>query len=93
MGTILTDELKLKDLREQIIDVARNERNGLLMFEMGVFLFFAGIIVRVLENNVVAQIGGLFFIALGTLSTVLGFYVTVNYSRQYNNLLKALAHT
>ena len=82
--------MNLKSLRERIIDVARNERNGLLIFQMGVVLVCAGVIISVLGNNIVAYIGGIFFIALGTLSTVFGFCVSVHYAHQYNNLLKEL---
>ena len=82
--------MKLKSLRERIIDVARNERNGLLIFQMGVFLVSAGVIIRVLGSNIVAYASGIFFIILGTLSTVFGFYVSVHYAHQYNNLLKEL---
>jgi hypothetical protein len=86
----LSEDVKLKSLRERIIDVARNERNGLLIFQMGVFLVFAGVIISVLGNNIVAYVSGIFFIILGTLSTVFGFYVSVHYAHQYNNLLKEL---
>ena len=88
--SILVEDVKLRSLRERIIDVARNERNGLLIFQMGVVLACAGIIISVLGNNIVAYIGGIFFIVLGTLSTVFGFYVSVHYAHQYNNLLKEL---
>ena len=70
--------------------MARNERNGLLIFQMGVVLVCAGVIISVLGNNIVAYIGGIFFIVLGTLSTLFGFYVSVHYAHQYNNLLKEL---
>ena len=86
----LSEDVKLKSLKERIIDVARNERNGLLIFQMGVVLVCAGVIISVLGNNIVAYISGIFFIVLGTLSTVFGFYVSVHYAHQYNNLLKEL---
>ena len=82
--------MKSRNLKEKIIDVARNERNGLLIFQMGVVLVSAGVIISVLGNNNVVHIGGIFFIVLGTLSTVFGFYVSVHYAHQYNNLLKEL---
>ena len=82
--------MKSRNLKEKIIDVARNERNGLLIFQMGVVLVSAGVIISVLGNNNVVHIGGIFFIVLGTLSTVFGFYVSVRYAHQYNNLLKEL---
>ena len=70
------------------MDVARNERNGLLIFQMGAVLVSTGIIISVLGNNNVAYIAGIFAMVLGTLSTVFGFYVAVRYAHQYNNLLK-----
>jgi hypothetical protein len=78
----LSEDAKLRSLKERIIDVARNERNGLLMFQMGVFLVFAGAIISVLGNNSLAYIGGIFFMVLGTLSTMFGFYVTLRSSIQ-----------
>ena len=84
----LSENAKLNTLRERITDVARNERNGLLIFQMGVVLVCAGVIISVLGNNSVAYIAGIFAMVLGTLSTVFGFYVTVHYAHQYNNLLK-----
>ena len=86
----LSKDVKLKSLSERIMDVARNERNGLLMFQMGVFLVFAGVIIGVLGNNSLAYIGGIFFMVLGTFSTVFGFYVSVHYAHQYNSLLREL---
>jgi hypothetical protein len=77
-----------RTLSERIMDVARNERNGLLIFQMGVVLVCAGVIISVLGNNSVAYVGGIFFIVLGTVSTVFGFYVSMHYAHQYNNLLK-----
>ncbi len=85
----LPEDVKSRNLREKIIDVARNERNGLLIFQMGVVLVCAGVIISALGNNIVAYIG-IFFVVLGTLSTVFGFYVSVHYAHQYNNLLKEL---
>jgi len=84
----LSEDVKLESLRERIIDVARNERNSLRIFQMGVVLVCAGIIISVLGNNSVAYFGGIFFIILGTISTVFGFYVSVHYAHQYNTLLK-----
>ena len=86
----LSKDVKLRRLRERIIDVARNERNGLLMFQMGVFLVFASVIISVLGNNSLAYVGGILFMVLGTFSTVFGFYVSVHYAHQYNNLLREL---
>jgi hypothetical protein len=89
----LSEDLKSGNLRERITDVARNERNGLLIFQMGVVLVCAGIIISVLGNNSVAYVGGIFSIILGTLSTVFGFYVSVHYAHQYNSLLNELDTT
>ncbi len=86
----LSEDVKLKNLRERIIDVARNERNGLLIFQMGVVLVVSGVLINVLGNNSVAYVAGIFAIVLGTLSTVFGFYVSVHYAHQYNNLLEEL---
>jgi hypothetical protein len=86
----LSEDVQSKNLRELLTDVSRNERNGLLIFQMGIVLVFGGIIINVLSNNIVATVSGLFFVIVGTLSTAIGFYVTVHYARQYNNLLKEL---
>jgi hypothetical protein len=86
----LSEDAQSKNLRELLTDLSRNERNGLLIFQMGIVLVFGGIIINVLSNNIVATVSGLFFVIVGTLSTAIGFYVTVHYARQYNNLLKEL---
>ena len=72
------------------MEVGRKERNGLLIFQMGVVLVCAGVVISVLGNGSVAYVGGIFFIVLGTVSTVFGFYLSVHYAHQYNNLLKEL---
>jgi hypothetical protein len=87
---MLSEDAQSRNLREILTDVSRNERNGLLIFQMGIVLVFGGIIINVLSNNIVATVSGLFFVTVGTLSTAIGFYVTVHYARQYNNLLKEL---
>ena len=87
---MLSEDVNSRTLSERIMDVVRNERNGLLIFQMGVVLVCAGVVISVLGNNSVAYVGGIFFIVLGTLSTVFGFYVSVHYAHQYNNLLKEL---
>lgn len=89
---MLSEDTKLIDLRERIIDVARNERNGLLIIPMGVFLVGTGLIFSVIGNNSLAYIGGIFVSVLGIFSTMFGFYVSVHYAHQYNNLLKELEH-
>ena len=86
----MSEDTNSRNLSEKIMDVVRNERNGLLIFQMGVVLVCAGVVISVLGNNSIAYIGGIFFVVLGTLSTVFGFYVSVHYAHQYNNLLKEL---
>jgi hypothetical protein len=85
---MLSEDAQSRNLREILTDVSRNERNGLLIFQMGIVLVFGGIIINVLSNNIVATVSGLFFVTVGTLSTAIGFYVTVHYAHKYNNLLK-----
>ena len=77
-------------LREKIVEVARNERNGLLTIIMGVFLAMAGLIFSVVEGSIIFSLGRTFISALGIFSTLLGFYVAVHYAHQYNELLKEL---
>jgi hypothetical protein len=84
---MLSDKAKLK---ERIVKVARNERNGLLIIPMGVFLVSAGLIFSVIGSNELAYFGGIFVSALGIFSTVFGFYVAMHYAHQYNDLLKEL---
>jgi len=77
-------------LSEKIIEVARNERNGLLIIIMGVFLALAGLIFTAVGGSNLAFLGGTFVSALGIFSTLLGFYVAAHYAHQYNELLKDL---
>jgi hypothetical protein len=84
---MLSDDAKL---RERIIDVARNERNGLLMIPLGVFLVCAGLIFSAIGNSGLAYFGGILISVLGIFSTLFGFYVVVHYAHQYNDLLKEL---
>jgi len=84
---MLSEDTKL---RERIIDVARNEKNGLLIIPMSIFLVLAGLIFIAIGNNILAYIGGISVSALGIFSTMFGFYVSVHYARQFNNLLKEL---
>jgi hypothetical protein len=90
---MLSDYAKLKDLRARIIDVAANERNGLLIIIMGVFLAGSGLIFSVIGGSGLAYFGGILVSALGIFSTLLGFYVVVHYAHQYNALLRELEHT
>jgi uncharacterized oligopeptide transporter (OPT) family protein len=89
---VLSEESKLIDLQERIRDATINERNGLLIITMGVFLFCLGIVFIAIVNNNIAFIGGTFSSALGIFSTLLGFYVVAHYAHQYNNLQKELEH-
>ena len=84
---MLSDDAKV---REKIIEVARNERNGLLIITIGVFLAFSGLIFSVIGSSGLGFFGGISVSALGIFSTLLGFYVTVHYAHQYNELLKEL---
>jgi len=84
---MLSEDTKL---RERIIDVARNEKNGLLIIPVSIFLVLAGLFFIVIGNNILAYIGGISVSALGIFSTMFGFYVSVHYARQFNNLLKEL---
>jgi hypothetical protein len=84
----LSKDTKSIDPEQRIVDVARNERSGLLIIIMGVFLINAGLIVSVIGNSTVAYIGGSLIVALGVFSTMFGFYISVRYSRQYNDFLK-----
>ena len=89
----LSEKAKVRDLEKRIIVVARNEKNGLLIIPMSVFLVGAGLIfstMGAIVNSGLAYIGGIFVSALGIFSTLFGFYVTVHYANQYNNLLKEL---
>jgi hypothetical protein len=87
---MMSDDAKV---REKIVDVARNERNGLLIIPMGVLLVGAGLILSVIAGSGLAYFGGLFVSGLGVFSTLFGFYVTVHYAHQYNKLLEELART
>ena len=89
---MLSEDTKLRDLRERIRDVTINERNGLLIITMGVFLFCLGLVFSAIVNNSLVFIGGIFSSALGIFSTLFGFYVVVYYAHQYNNLQKELEH-
>jgi len=89
---MLSEDTKLRDLRERIRDVTINERNGLLIISIGVFLFCLGLVFSAIVNNSLVFIGGIFSSALGVFSTLFGFYVVAHYAHQYNNLQKELEH-
>ena len=87
---MLSDDVKLKELRKRITDVATNERNGLLIIILGVFLAASGLIFTIIGAGGLAFFGGISVSALGIFSILLGFYVAVYYAHQYNVLLKEL---
>ena len=88
--SILSENARLRNLQERIVDVARNERAGLLIVPMGVFLVSAGLVISVVGNSSFAYAGGPIAIALGLVSTMFGFFVSVHYAHQYNTLLREL---
>jgi len=88
--SVLSEIEKLTDLKERIINVARNERSGLLIIPLGVFLAGTGLIFSVIGSDSPAYIGGILVSGLGVISTLFGFYVSVHYAHQYNNLLDEL---
>ena len=90
--SMLSEDTKLRDLREKIRDVTINERNGLLIIAMGAFLFCLGLVFSAIVQNSLAFIGGTFSSALGISSSMFGFYVAAHYAHQYNNLQKELDH-
>ena len=85
---MLPDDTKLNELKDRIIDVAANERNGLLIIVLGVFLAGSGLIFAVIGGSGLAYLGGISVSALGIFSTLFGFYVVLHYGHQYNALLK-----
>ncbi len=85
---MLTNNVKLDSLRDNIDEAARNEKNGLRILSAGVILVNIGLIMSVLKNNLVAYAAGIFGVVLGTVSIVFGFYVTLYFVRKYNNLLE-----
>jgi len=87
---MLSEDAKL---RERIIEVAKNERNGLLIIPLGVFLAGAGLIFSAVGNSGFSYFGGISISVLGTFSALFGFYLSVHYARKYNDLLRELEHT
>ncbi len=85
---MLTNNVKLDILREDIDEAARNEKNGLRILSAGVILVNIGLIMSLLKNNLVAYVVGIFGVVLGIVSIVFGFYVTLYFVRKYNNLLE-----
>jgi len=88
--SVLSEIEKLTDLKERFINVARNERSGLLTIPLGVFLAGTGLIFSLIGSNSAAYFGGILVSGLGVFSTLFGFYVSVHYAHQYNNLLDEL---
>ncbi len=82
--------MKLKKLSEKISEAAENERSGLLVIPLGVFLISAGLIISIVGNHTAVFYGGVFAAILGILSTLLGFFLTAHYSHRYNRLLEEL---
>jgi hypothetical protein len=89
---MLSEDTKLRDLRERIRDVTINERNGLLIITMGVFFFCLGLVFSAIMNNSLVFIGGILSSGLGIFSTLFGFYAVMHYAHQYTNLQKELEH-
>lgn len=85
-----SENRKLDDLRGRIADASRNEKNGLLMILMGVFLTSAGLIISVIVDSTLAFVGGVLVAFLGVFSTMFGFYVSAHFAHQYTNLLREL---
>jgi len=85
---MLSDDAKFKELRKRIVDVAANERNGLLIIVLGVFLVGSGLIFTIIGVGGLAFFGGISVSVLGVFSTLFGFCVVVYYAHQYNVLLK-----
>jgi hypothetical protein len=90
---MLPNEAKLEDLKAKIIEVAKNERTGLLIIPMGVFLVGVGLIFSIIGGSELAYFGGLVISSIGIFSTFFGFCMTVHYVHLHNDLLKELAHT
>lgn len=90
---MLSEDKKMEELKERIADVSRNERNGLLIIPMGVFLVGVGLILSVIGYRGIAYFGGIVISTLGLFSTFFGFYIALHYANKYNNLLKELERT
>ena len=84
---MLSTDTASKELRKRIMEAARNERSGLLIIPLGVFITFAGLIFSVIWSSGLAIFADAFVVALGTFSTLLGFFLTAHYAHRYNDLL------
>lgn len=89
----MSEKGKNAKLLKRIEDVARNERNGLLIIPMGVFLVGVGLILSVIGNSEFACIGGISVSTLGIFSTFFGFFVTVHYAHKHNDLINEMEST
>ena len=87
---MLSTDTASKELRKRIMEAARNERSGLLIIPLGVFITFAGLIFSVIWSSGLAIFADAFVVALGTFSTLLGFFLTAHYAHRYNDLLREL---
>jgi uncharacterized membrane protein len=79
-----------QELRKRIMEAARNEKSGLLIIPLGVFITFAGLIFSVIWSSGLAIFAGFFVVALGIFSTFFGFFLTAHYAHRYNDLLREL---
>ena len=89
----MSEKGKNAKLLKRIEDVARNERNGLLIIPMGVFLVGVGLIFSVIGNSEFACICGISISTLGIFSTFFGFFVTVHYAHKHNDLISEMEST
>lgn len=87
---MMSTDTASKELRKRILEAARNERSGLLIIPLGVFITFAGLIFSVIWSSGLAIYADVFVVALGTFSTFFGFFLTVHYAHRYNDLLREL---
>jgi hypothetical protein len=87
------NDAKLEDLQAKITEVAKNERIGLLIIPMGVFLVSVGLIFSIIGGSELAYFGGLVISSIGIFSTFFGFCMTMHYVGLYNDLLKELANS
>ena len=87
---MLSADTASKELRKRIMEAARNEKSGLLIIPLGVFITFAGLIFSIIGSSGLAIFAGAFVVTLGIFSTFFGFFLTAHYAHQYNDLLREL---
>jgi hypothetical protein len=85
---MLSNDTTSQELRKRIMEAARNEKNGLLIIPLGVFITFVGLIFSIIWSSGLAIFADVF--ALGTFSTFFGFFLTAHYAHRYNDLLREL---